>query len=180
MKIFNSSFRQIVDISIICVSLFSVIAVVLAFTEIDQFKKIEKNGMWVKWKIEDQYLQVEMFAPTDGWVAIGFNEKTGLAGTNLIMGCIEDKQPKVIDYYTVKPGNYRPIVELGGDSAIEDFDGTEIDHKTTIRFKVKTMMNDNFHQHLKQGKEFHLLMAYSQEDDFNHHSIMRTTTIINL
>ena len=55
-------------------------------------KKIEKNGMQVQWKHQGGQLDVEIFAPTKGWIAIGFNKKNALQGTNLIMGKITDEQ----------------------------------------------------------------------------------------
>ena len=61
--------------------------VILNITQIqpqDSMKEVRKNNMRVSWKLEKEYIQFEMEAPTNGWVAIGFNETTSLAGTYLL------------------------------------------------------------------------------------------------
>ena len=122
----------------------------------------------------------KMNAPTDGWVAIGFNTQDQLAGTNLIMGCVKSGKTIVEDRHTVRPGHYPTVVELGGTSAVSETSGLENDHYTTISFTIPLKAVDQYHHDLEPGNEYTVLMAYSREDDFLHHSIMRTSVQLKL
>lgn len=136
--------------------------------------QVEKNGMQVQWKWEEDFLCVQVFAPKDGWVAIGLNSKSGLTGTNLIMGSVKNNNVKIEDRYVLKPGNHQAIESLGGGDILIEKRGTEDERGTTIFFEIPTQPNDEFHQNIKKGKEYFMLLAYSSDDDFGHHSMMRT------
>jgi DOMON domain len=142
--------------------------------------KIEKNGMVVNWQFEGEYLAVQMSAPSDGWVAIGFNTADGLSGTNLIMAAVSDAKTLLSDRYIVAPGDHRSIEDLGGIPSLLLDTGLEKSGTTTISFKIRTEASDKYHFDLSPGKVFHLLLAYSLEDDFMHHSVMRTSVKITL
>lgn len=143
-------------------------------------KKIEKNGMKVCWQFNDDKVDFEVFAPTKGWVAIGFNEKSDLVGNNLIMGNVENGKITVSDRYIVGFGNHQVVESLGGVNHLSNIEGKENEKGTTIRFSVLKTAMDEYHYDLLREKVFHLLIAYSQEDDFSHHSRMRTSIEIVL
>lgn len=142
--------------------------------------EIEKNGMTVKWEIKYERIYFEMEAPTDGWVAIGFNEKEGLVGTNLIMGAVKENRLTMTDNFIVGFGDHRPIENLGGSNQLSDKKGKEQGEQTNICFSLPIKAADKFHVDLDKGKTIHLLIAYSTSDDFDHHSIMRTSAKITL
>lgn len=143
-------------------------------------KQVEKNGMQVKWKIEQSQIIFQMKAPTNGWVAIGINEQRGLKGTNLIMGNIINEHCTLSDRYIVGIGNHKPVESIGGQSHIHVLSAEEAGGNTLIQFSVRMDASDDYHYQLREGKPVKLLMAYSQEDDFEHHSIMRTSVDIIL
>ncbi len=143
-------------------------------------KTITKNNMTVSWEIRSDTLYVEAFAPTEGWVAIGLNTDDQLQGTNLIMGCVIKGEVFIEDHYIRRPGDHLPIISLGGKDALQHRTGKEDALGTTIRFQLPLKAVDKFHLHLEACKAYYLLMAYSQEDDFNHHSMMRTSVKIIL
>ncbi len=144
------------------------------------FKAITVNGMTFQWRFDKEQLQCRAIALTKGWVAIGFNTKDELSGTNLIMGAVEQDYVTIDDRFIVKPGDHRSIIDLGGSEALVHRSGKEENDVTTISFSIPLSVNDKFHYNLYEGKEYYVLMAFSQEDDFQHHSIMRTTIKIKL
>jgi hypothetical protein len=144
------------------------------------FNSTTVNGMTFQWRFSKDHLQCKATAPTDGWVAIGFNTKNELSGTNLIMGAVEQDYITIDDRFIVKPGDHKSIIELGGSEAVAQRRGKEENGKTSISFSIPLSVNDKFHHNLIEGKEYYVLMAFSQEDDFQHHSIMRTTIKIKL
>lgn len=143
-------------------------------------KSLTKNNMTVEWKFVNDHIEFRMLAPTTGWVAIGFNTTPELTGTNLFMGAVANDKVRVDDRYILNPGNHKSIKELGGLEAVTHINGAESDDKTIIQFSLPAQAVDQYHINLEKGQSIHLLMAYSREDDFSHHSIMRTTTKIIL
>lgn len=139
-----------------------------------------KNGMSIKWYFEPHAICFEMSAPTTGWVAIGFNEHSGLQGAYLIMGNVKENVPSVVEYYTVSPGDYRPITSFGAKADIRNIEGFETSSKTTIKFSLPRKSSSSYQKDVKPGMKYSLIMAYSREDDFGHHSIMRTSEAITL
>jgi len=143
-------------------------------------KTVKQNGMEVSWFIQDNRVYFEMQAPTEGWVAIGLHTKNQLQGTNLIMGSISNQGLKVEDHYIQAVGKHQETKAIGGGNALLDTHGKASKTQTTIAFSLPLQAPDIFHKNLKEGKTYYLLMAYSEEDDFQHHSRMRTTISITL
>ena len=143
-------------------------------------KQISKNGMTVKWEFKDDRVFFQMSAPTKGWLAIGFNDSEQLTGTYLLMGNVVSGNANVVEHYTRKPGDYLPISELGDRGEVGNIGGKETKLGTTLNFSVPIKSKSKFKKHLKSGTLFNLLMAYSREDDFQHHSVMRTALSVNL
>ena len=63
-------------------------AITIPFTLKDHqtVKKITKNQMTVCWEYKADRIYFEMEAPTNGWIAIGFNSRNQIVGSYLLMG----------------------------------------------------------------------------------------------
>jgi hypothetical protein len=146
----------------------------------DGFKSVQVQGMRLQWSFEKETLKCIVTAPTIGWVAVGFNVKDELTGTHLIMGAMEEDFLHLDDRFIVRPGIHKSIAELGGSDSLMKRSGFEQDGNTILRFSIPLSVNDKYHHNLTEGKEYYVLLAYSQEDDFQHHSSMRTTIKIKL
>lgn len=151
-----------------------------AFGSAGEWKSLSKNKMTVRWKFDGDRVHFEVSAPRQGWVAIGFNPKSGLTGTHLIMGAVHDGQTTVSDRYVRKPGDYPAIADIGGQPQVADVRGSENAKGTTVCFSLPVGFESGHHYALRPGKRYHLLLAYSMADEFDHHSIMRTETNITL
>ncbi len=145
-----------------------------------QAKTITKNKMTVRWYYESNRIYFEMIAPTTGWVTIGFNTKVGTTGAYLLMGNIINSKVNLVEHYTKSPGDYSPISRFGANPQVENVEGIQQARKTTIRFSLPTASLSKYQKNLSEGKEYYMIMAYSQEDDFQHHSIMRTSVNVKL
>lgn len=141
---------------------------------------IEKNNMQVTIMPDSDGYRITMAAPTHGWVAIGFNEKDEITGAYLIMGQVVNNTVHVVEYYTSAPGKYAPISTHNEAPSLKWCKGRESDNGTYIEFKVNTILHSEYIKPLIKGKQYYLIMAYSNEDDFTHHSAMRTSILIQL
>lgn len=146
----------------------------------DPPSQIEVNGMRVVWEIAGKSIDFELSAPTRGWLAIGFNASEDLEGTYLVMSCVEAGKVKVVEHKTLAPGDYRPITDLGGKASVEILGGNEQGNASQVHFRIPQQVSDGFHKSLLPGSKWRLLVAYSREDDFKHHSMMRTNIAITL
>ena len=124
---------------------------ILTITQIqpqDSIKEVRKNNMIVSWKMDKEYIHFEMEAPTNGWVAIGFNETTSLAGTYLLMGRIRNGKSEVVEHYTENPGNYKPIADLGILNKVISITGDEKENLTKLKFSIPISKSSKYHKEL--------------------------------
>lgn len=143
-------------------------------------KVIQKNGMTVQWEYKNSRIFIEMSAPTEGWVTIGFNSSENITGNYLLMGRVVEGRAEVVEHSTLSPGNYQSFEKLKVKNSVADVAGIEKNGNTTLQFSLPKISGNEYAKNLEQGKEYVLLLAYSREDDFQHHSVMRTSVHIQL
>tara|TARA_R110002096_G_scaffold126532_2_gene273525 strand:+ start:13876 stop:14364 length:489 start_codon:yes stop_codon:yes gene_type:complete len=143
-------------------------------------KEISKDGMKISWSHSGKIVNFKISAPTDGWIAIGFNPKKGISDTYLIMARIINNKVEVLEHYTLSPGNYKSLEALGDSNQAVVINGKESQNKTEIEFSLPISSKDKYRYDLSPGNSYNLLYAYSQSDDFQHHSIMRNSCNIKL
>lgn len=141
---------------------------------------IKKNGMEVQWHNEKDKILFKMTAPTTGWVTIGFNESNTITGAYLLMGRVRQNDAEVVEHFTIGPGNYVPIKTLDDKILISEVSGFVANTVTTISFSVAVSSTCTYQKDLAAGTTYWMTLAYSSEDDFQHHSIMRTSVRIKL
>ncbi len=140
----------------------------------NNMKIVYKNRMSVQWKFEADRLYFELEAPTAGWVAIGFNTNEEMKGNYLIMANIINNEVNVEEHYTSSPGNYKSFKLLHINSSVLNVSGTSKHDSSFIRFSLPILANSKFARDFVKGQPYWLMLAYSEADDFQHHSMMRT------
>ncbi len=137
-------------------------------------KEVLKSGMTVRWHYKNDRVFFVMEAPTSGWVAIAFNSGPDMTGAYLLMGRVVDGKAELVEHYTSAPGNYNPITLLGADAQVANVDGSEKGEYTKVSFSLPVKALSKYQRDLKEGLAYTMTLAYSREDDFQHHSMMRT------
>jgi hypothetical protein len=137
--------------------------------QLTEKKEVEKNNMNVSWHFENGRIYFEMTAPTDRWVTIGFNTKSAMDGAYLLMGNVINGKADLVEHYTTRSGNYAPITKHEAKPRVEDVGGNENSNSTTIRFSLPTKAFIKYQRELSEGKEYVMIIAYSQEDDFQYY-----------
>ncbi len=142
---------------------------------------ITRNKMTVSWSFSNDRVFFETSAPTEGWIAIGFNTQTSITNTYLIMGVIDSNNKVVVqEHYVISPGNYKSFEALGAKISVKNIESEQQQHVTRLRFSLPIKAIGQYKRSLKQGEEYVMTMAFSREKDFQHHSIMRTSAKIKL
>ncbi len=150
------------------------------YTEFQKGNKVVKNEMHVEWEYTNKEIEFTMAAPTSGWVTIGFNSKQGMAGCYLLMGRVVNGKVEVVEHYTQSPGKYAPISTYDVRPQVKVISGIEEDGETTIQFKLPQKAISKYQKDLTKNSEYYMVLAYSNHDDFQHHSAMRTSVKIKL
>jgi hypothetical protein len=141
---------------------------------------VARDGMTVTWQAQPTTVEFTLRWPSRGWVAIGVNTRSGLPGTHLMMVSIVKGGAIVSDRYIVAAGDHRPVRALGGADHVAVRDGRCDASGCSAVLVVERVPRDRFHVPLRDGQSYHLLMAYSAEPDFDHHSLVRTEVMITL
>ncbi|WP_456459487.1 DOMON domain-containing protein [Reichenbachiella sp.] len=155
------------------------ISILITFQDVQKkSKRIEQNGMAVTWFFTNQRVHFEVSAPTTGWVTVGFNETNSLNGAYLLMSRVYDSCPEVVEHTVLSHGVYRPIEEVL--TSVADVEGIENMIASRIQFSLPTSNYAKHAKMLEEGQQIYMTLAYSESDDFQHHSIMRTTVQVQL
>ncbi|MBX2815608.1 MAG: hypothetical protein KTR24_06415 [Saprospiraceae bacterium] len=143
-------------------------------------RTVHKNGMRVHWQYQDSVVAFTMTAPTTGWLAIGFTEGRTLVDMYLLVGRMRLGAPEVREHWTAQPGQYQDLVQQGFPCSLSQVHGIERRRSTELRFTVPVDPLHDKAKPLTRGTPYNLVLAYSMEDDFQHHSIMRAVLKITL
>lgn len=138
------------------------------------------DGMQVEWAYEGDQLAFRLHSPYQGWVALGFNADNDIVGSNLVMGAVDGEGAWVEEFYVVGHGNQQPVRALGGEAAVSTFVGMENASGTSFHFAINTQIQDAYRYDLREGSKVWLICAYSMQDDFGHHAIMRRHVQVTL
>jgi hypothetical protein len=141
-------------------------------------RKVTASGVDFEWTIEGPVMHGKMSARTLGWVTVGFNQRSELKGTRLIMGYVQDGKV-VVEEHIADPPNHGPKSAVGGRNAVVSQSGTEQNGVTTIEFTLTLDTGDDLVP-LEQGQVYFTTLAWSHEDDLYHHSAMRTAIDVKL
>ena len=149
----------------------------MPFLGFSQTNTIEQNGMTFTWEVEGNGIIATVTGPLQGWLAVGFSNKSGIVGSNLLMMQVTEDGLYGEDQLVTGVGIHPTIESLGGQSGLQVVEGEESEEGTTIRFRM-VFYEDPFHHQLIPGDTCFLTLAYSVADEFDHHSRMRTETQI--
>ena len=138
------------------------------------------DGMKVTWYRDEADWVFEATAQTEGWVAVGFNTRNDIVGSNLIMGAVSAEVPRLADHFVVGIGDHQSVAQLGGTPQVNLLEASEKEGQTMIRIRLAADAHDEFHHDLRSGESIYLILAYSVDDDFDHHSRLRQHVQVTL
>ncbi len=121
-----------------------------------------------QWKIDGDKLNIQLTAPTTGWVSVGFDATKMMADANILIGYVSNGTVFLRDDFGDGQFKHSPDTKLGGKEHYSDLKGEEIDGTTRIRFTIPLDSGDAFDKPLKQGGTYKVIYAYGPngKDDF--------------
>lgn len=138
----------------------------------DYESRLTLDGTTFAWQHRDDRLFGDLTAPAEGWLAVGFNDEPALRGTRFVIGVIGDASIRA-ELHIADPPRHRQIEVLGGVSDLRDLKGKQEDGRSRLSFSLPHRSTDRFAVDLMPGRSIHLMLAWSNEPDFTHHSAWR-------
>ena len=121
-----------------------------------------------QWKVDGKNLNVQLAAPTTGWLAIGFDPTNKMADANILIGYVTDGSVFLRDDFGAGQVKHSPDTKLGGEEHFSDLEGNETGGITRIRFTIPLDSGDAFDKVLEQGRTYKVIYSYGPngKDDF--------------
>jgi hypothetical protein len=144
------------------------------------WNEVTVDGITLAWLPDGANLQVEVTAPSTGWVAAGFDPTTGMQDANIIIGYQIDTLTVIRDDWGNSPSTHRADTLLGGTDDILAYDGSENQGSTTLSFTIPLDSGDSFDKPLMMDSTYTVALGYAADggDDFSApHEFFTTTTI---
>lgn len=157
----------------------SLAAMSVSFATASEWNNVEADGMCVRWRYVQTLLQIELAAPTEGWVAVGFHDRNVIVGAELFMAAVQNGSGVAEHHHVLAAGAHPRVESAGRRSALVEYQvrqdrrghiiaGFMIDHTTIPRLN------------LSQNSEVWLILAYSVAPEFDHHSRVRRHVRVRL
>jgi hypothetical protein len=136
-------------------------------------REVNAAGVRLQWLIRNDQLHACIEAQTRGWVAVGFNTKPMLDGARLVMGRVVNGRVEA-QVHIAKPPHHIHRLTPQGAERVSNVIGTHENSKTRICFNIPLAAVDAEDVALREGLNTHIVLAWSHESDFNHHSAVRS------
>ncbi len=147
----------------------------------EQYEMVTVEGIELQWRTGDEYLYINVSAPTTGWVAVGFDPTNQMADANVIIGYVDDSGDVFIrDDFGISPTSHASDESLGGTDNIMDHYGIEEAGTTMLHFRIPLDSGDMYDKVLVPGNNYNVILAYGSADNFTGFHTMATGTNIEL
>ncbi|MEL6561578.1 MAG: DOMON domain-containing protein [Bacteroidota bacterium] len=131
------------------------------------------GGISFTYTIQRDSLACTLEAKTNGWIGVGFNDKNSIVNSDLLLFNIINGIASSTDLYVKGVGNPQKDSVLGGANTVRRLNGIEKDGITKVTFTIPLRSEDPFDFEHRFKEPYWLILAYSVEDDFSHHSRVR-------
>ncbi len=149
----------------------------------DGWGSVSKDGFHFRWKISGGSIEIELTAPTTGWIMIGFKGEYQMHDANIIVGYVSGGSVSVRDDFGIDSDTHVSDSNLhGGQQNATDAGGDESSGSTTISFTIPLDSGDTWDNVLVDGESTRLMFARGADgaDDFDSDWAFITNTTVTL
>lgn len=129
-------------------------------------QEIEEEGILLRWKVRGRDLELYLEAPTDGWLAVGFNPSNGMQDANFIIGYVKDGEMFLRDDFGTWFSSHDSDESLGGTDDVTPVSGSEEEGVTALAFSIPLDSGDEHDGAITLGEPTTVLLAYGAKDDY--------------
>jgi hypothetical protein len=142
-------------------------------------RSVEGAGVRLEWVIRDAQVHACMQAATRGWVTVGFNTQPSLDGARLVMGRVIQGRAEA-QVHIAKPPQHIHRLTPQGKERVSSVSGSQSAGITRVCFSMPLAAADREDVALSAGQNTHIILAWSHEADFEHHSAQRSAVQVML
>jgi hypothetical protein len=123
----------------------------------------------VWWSNDDEYLYVGMEAATTGWIAVGLDPESAMAGANYSIGAVTQEGAILWDAYGTAPvgATHPPDEDLGGTDDTVVYEGVEEAGVTRFELQIPLDSGDEFDKALTIGGTYGVIAAVGSSDEYS-------------
>lgn len=132
------------------------------------------------WTVDGENLAVRLSAPTEGWVAVGFNPVKQMQGANIVLGYVKKGKVKVFDEIGTKPNQHAKDDKKGGADNVTLVGGAEENGTTTIEFTIPLNSGDETDGKIDPAADTVVILAFGERDSRKMGHKKEATVTVNL
>lgn len=162
---------------------FSILIAILAVSGMfgqSDFKTVEESGVLFQWKIDGGDIHIRLTAPTEGWVAVGFNPSRAMKDADFKLAYVDGSEVVIEDHFGSGLFKHKKDMDLGGTDDFQLVSGSESDGSTTVEFIMPLNSGDDKDSLLEEGVEAKVLLAYARNDDIRRKHSWKTSLMVEL
>ena len=143
---------------------------------------VDDLSFQLQWQIDGDMLNLQMAAPTTGWIAVGFEPTNKMKDANILIGYIADGTAMLRDDFGTGAVKHGADTDNGGSSDFTNLEGNETDGGTILSFSIPLDSGDAYDKVLAEGSSIKVIIAYGPDDtdDFGTIHAKRGSTEITL
>ncbi len=142
-------------------------------------RTVARADVEFRWRVSGGLLHGCMRAATRGWITVGFNTTDGLSSARLVMGRLVNGHAQA-QVHMANPPQHTHRPNSDGSERVSQVQGSFANGHTQLCFSMPLKAQDAQDLGLAQGQTVHLILAWSHETDFDHHSAQRGAVAIVL
>ncbi|MBI9098383.1 MAG: DOMON domain-containing protein [Spirochaetaceae bacterium] len=146
----------------------------------DGFKEIIDKEISFQWKVEGEDLLIRLSAPTEGWVAVGFNPSRVMKDADYKLAYVKDGEVVMEDHFGTSLFGHKEDTTLDGSNDFEVTEGKEEGGITSVIFSIPLNSGDENDTILAEGDEVKVLLAFGTRDNLSQKHKERTSVVITL
>jgi len=136
------------------------------------YRFINDAGVTFDWSHRSGELIGNLCAPTQGWIAAGFNDIASMNGTRFVMAHVAGEQILVEEHVAID-STHKPVEALGLKPALTSAEGRFRNGQSSLRFSMTEEISERPLLRLSKGRSAYVMLAWSLEAGFDHHSAWR-------
>jgi hypothetical protein len=147
----------------------------------DYSQGIELQGMRFLWSLQQDSIDIQLSAPTKGWVGIGFNPETpeNMKGANFVLGYVKGGTAQVFDHYGTTKNKHKEDEDIDGSTDLSNVSGSEQNGNTVLEFSIPLDSGDAKDRPISREENF-VLLAYGRSDSIVLKHQFRSLSKVNL
>ena len=118
------------------------------------------------WTLREDSIDIQLAAPTNGWVGIGFNPETpdNMKGANFVIGYVKGGKAEAFDHYGTTKSKHGEDEKIDGKSDVSNVSGSEQDGRTVLEFTIPLASGDSTDKPVSREGDNTVLLAYGRSD----------------